>query len=157
MTDAATPDLAVTEHIAAPADVVYDLISDLTRMGEWSPENTGGTWIRGASGPAVGAWFKGSNRNGNRRWSSKCQVTVAERGAHFAFDVRFAGRTTARWSYRITPAGDGCTVTEETYDQRPAWVRAIYPYAVGIKDRAERNRVNMQTTLRRLKETAESR
>jgi len=53
-------------------------------------------------------------------------------------------------------SSDGCTVTEETYDQRPLWVRAIYPYAIGIKDRAERNRVNMQTTLRRLKETAES-
>jgi hypothetical protein len=150
------PDVEVSEHIAAPPEVVYDLISDLTRMGEWSPEATGGEWIRGADGPTVGAWFKGRNRHGSRRWSAKCRVTEAERGRTFSFDVRFAGKTTARWIYRIESTANGCTVTEATVDQRPGWVRAIYPYAIGIKDRAAQNRVNMQETLRRLKETAES-
>ena len=47
--------------IAASAAEWYDMVSDLRRMGEWSPENRGGAWIKGARGPAVGARFKGSN------------------------------------------------------------------------------------------------
>ena len=48
----------VTKVIAATPERVYELVSDLPRMGEWSPENTGGSWIKGATGPAVGAKFK---------------------------------------------------------------------------------------------------
>ncbi|MFL6240976.1 MAG: SRPBCC family protein [Actinomycetes bacterium] len=149
-------DVDVTEHIAAAPDAVYDLISDLTRMGEWSPENRGGEWIRGASGPAVGAWFKGRNQHQGRRWTAKCLVTAAERGRQFAFEVHFGPYTSAKWCYQIEPTADGCVVTESAVDQRPGWLRAIYPYVMGIKDRAEQNRVNMRTTLRRLKDTAEA-
>ena len=50
--------------IDAPPERVWDLVTAITRMGEWSPESTGGRWTRGATGPATGARFVGSNRNG---------------------------------------------------------------------------------------------
>ena len=53
----------VSRVIAAPADVLYAMVSDLSRMGEWSPENVGGRWRRG-SGPTVGGRFKGRNKRG---------------------------------------------------------------------------------------------
>ena len=39
-----------TETIAADPGALYDLVSDLCRMGEWSPEATGGRWVGGATG-----------------------------------------------------------------------------------------------------------
>ena len=46
--------VVVSREISASADAVWPLVSDLTRMGEWSPENQGGEWIKGASGPEIG-------------------------------------------------------------------------------------------------------
>ena len=37
-------------EINASPEAVYDLVSDLPRMGEWSPENIGGEWQDGGSG-----------------------------------------------------------------------------------------------------------
>ena len=42
--------VVVTKDIAAPAATVWALVSDLPRMGEWSPENCGGQWVKGATG-----------------------------------------------------------------------------------------------------------
>ena len=87
-TGSRTPlDVSVTATIAAPARVVYDLISDVTRMPEFSPENIRGQWLGGATGPAVGARFKGTNRLGSTTWSTKPTVTAAEPGRRFAFQV----------------------------------------------------------------------
>ncbi|MEY3619020.1 MAG: hypothetical protein RL726_1718, partial [Actinomycetota bacterium] len=63
-------DVVVSKEIAASPEVVWEMVSDLTRMGEWSPENKGGEWIKGATGPAVGASFKGRNSNGKKSWST---------------------------------------------------------------------------------------
>ena len=47
--------------IDRPASEVFSAISDITRMGEWSPECTAGRWIEPATGPAEGAVFEGDN------------------------------------------------------------------------------------------------
>src|SRR4051812_37272251 len=148
---ARVPDLEITTTINAAPDRVYALVSDITRMGEWSPEATGGRWQRGATGPTVGARFRGSNRKGWRRWSTANTVTAADPGRRFAFRTTFGPLQVADWSYRIDPAGDGCTVTEEWTDHRPGFMRAAYPVVMGIPDRAAAHRVNMTETLERLK------
>ena len=149
-------DLQVTENVRADPQVVYRFISDITRMGEWSPENTGGRWLRGASGPAQGATFRGNNRHGWRRWSSKCTVTEVDPGRRFAFTVTVGPLSVADWGYTIEPTTGGCIVTEDWTDRRPGWLRTVYPVVMGIKDRVASNQTNMQTTLRKLKEAAES-
>jgi hypothetical protein len=78
--------VSVTEDISASPGVVNELISDLPRMGEWSPESTGGRWL-GGNGPGVGARFLGRSRSGRRRWSTLVTVMVADPGRRFAFRV----------------------------------------------------------------------
>jgi hypothetical protein len=102
--------------IAAPPEKVYDLISDVTRMGEWSPETRSATWLDGANGPAVGARFKGTNRLGPVRWSTKPTVEVADPGREFTFVVTVLGRKATRWSYKLAPTEAG-THVEETWSQ----------------------------------------
>src|SRR5688500_6142805 len=93
--------VSVTEHIDAAADEVYALVSDLPRMGEWSPENTGGSWVGGATGPATGARFKGTNKNESKAWATTCTVVEATPGSAFSFDVSVGPIKISRWSYRI--------------------------------------------------------
>ena len=73
-------DVQVSAQVPAPPAQVWGMVAEVTRMGEWSPETTSCRWIRGASGPAVGAKFKGTNKKGFRRWSTTCTVTAADPG-----------------------------------------------------------------------------
>jgi uncharacterized protein YndB with AHSA1/START domain len=146
----------VEERIAAAPDEVYALISDVTNMGRWSPENTGGRWVRGASGPAVGARFRGANRDGWRRWSTTCEVVEVEPGKRFAFDVSFYGAPIARWTYELEADGDGTRVVERWDDHRWAAMRSISKVVMGVPDRPGHNRANMEATLAALKAAAEA-
>jgi hypothetical protein len=103
-----------------PPEDVWTLVSDVTRTGEWSPENVGGRWVGGADGPAPGARFVGRNRNGMFRWWTTCVVVAAEPGRRFAFDVSAGPVPVARWDYRLTPAGTGGTELSLSWTDRRA-------------------------------------
>jgi hypothetical protein len=143
------------EVIAADAHGVYDLISDITRMGEWSPETTSACWVSG-DGPEVGARFRGVNRRGPVRWVTTCTVTAADPGRRFAFDVRWGPWSISEWSYDIEPTPDGCRVTEAWVDRRGGALRVGSPAVMGIVDRAAHNQRGMETTLAALKAAAEA-
>jgi len=140
----------VTRVIAAPPGRLYELVSDLPRMGEWSPENTGGRWIDGATGPAVGARFEGTNQKGRTRWSTVATVAVAEPGHEFAFDVTVKRMKVARWGYRLEAAEGGTKVTEYWQDHRNPVMARLTGLALGIRDRATHNALSMEQTLERL-------
>ena len=71
----------VTIDIDASPQTVYGLISDITRMGEWSPECVRCSWAKGATGPAIGARFKAKNKGGRGpAWYNTPKVTAAEPG-----------------------------------------------------------------------------
>jgi uncharacterized protein YndB with AHSA1/START domain len=149
-------DARASADIAAPADKVWSLVSDLPRMGEWSPENTGGKWIDGATGPTAGARFRGSNRKGLRRWSTTCTVTAADVGKKFAFDVTYGPLAISTWEYTLTPNGNSTTVVEEWTDRRPTWMKVASGPVMGVADRAAHNQRGMEQTLEKLKAAAES-
>jgi hypothetical protein len=149
-------DVQVSADIAAPADKIWALVSDLPRMGEWSPENTGGEWIGGATGPAVGVKFRGRNRKGFRRWSTTCTVTAADQSSRFTFEVTYGPVRISTWDYTLTAKGDGTTVVEEWTDRRPTWMRVGGAPVMGVLDRGDHNRRGMEQTLARLKTAAES-
>jgi uncharacterized protein YndB with AHSA1/START domain len=148
---------SVAVDIAAPAEAVWALVSDLPRMGEWSPETTAVSWIDGSTGPSVGARFRGSNRAGVRRWSTTCTITVADPPRELAWDVHTVlGLSIAEWRYLIEPTGEfSCRVTESTTDKRNAVAKLLGNLATGVKDRGEHNRRGMEQTLERLKAAAE--
>ncbi|BBG04509.1 MULTISPECIES: SRPBCC family protein [Pseudonocardia] len=90
--------------VQAAPERVWDLISDITRAGEWSPEAVGGRWSGGATGPATGARFVGLNRHGVIRWPTHCRVTECEPGRRFTFVVT---ESKTAWGWTLTPTDDG--------------------------------------------------
>jgi uncharacterized protein YndB with AHSA1/START domain len=151
-----TEQVSVTRDIAASPDTLWAMIADVTRMGEFSPENAGCEWIGAPPGPAVGARFRGTNRNGKRRWKTTCKVVRAERGRRFAFEVTSGPLKVAEWEYTFEPAGTGCRVTETWTDRRGRIVTVLGKPVSGVGDRATHNRDGMETTLQRLAAVAES-
>jgi hypothetical protein len=91
-------------EINASPEAVYDLVSDLPHMGEWSPENIGGELQDGGNGK-VGDRYIGHNRTAERSWSVPVMVTVAERGRCFEFVTRPDEGPYVRWPTAWSPAG----------------------------------------------------
>jgi uncharacterized protein YndB with AHSA1/START domain len=148
--------VSVTREMNAPADQVWAMVSDVTRMGEWSPENEGGVWLRGATGPKPGAKFRASNRIGKRKWKTVSTVADVEPGRKFSFRVSAAGIQVADWSYALEPTATGCRVTESWTDRRPGWFKPLSLVVTGVSDRSVTNRAGMEHTLDRLAASAEA-
>jgi len=150
-------EVTVSTGIDAPAERVWALLADVTRMGEWSPETRSCRWLGEPARPEVGARFAGRNHHRGRRWSTVCTVTAAEPGREFAFDVTGAGfLTVATWRYRLRPTDAGCELEETFVDRRGTTLRLFGSVVLGIADRAEHNRRGMIITLARLKAAAEA-
>lgn len=113
--------------VAAEPAAVYDLVSDPTLMGRWSPENRGAVVAHPRpAGTYEGMTFVGRNVRGGATWTTRCVVTAADRGERFAFRVVAIGvgspRITARnasWEYRFAAVPGGTEVTETWTDDRP--------------------------------------
>lgn len=94
--------------IAASPEAVYDLVSDVTRTGEWSPVCKECWWDEGATG-AVGEVFTGRNVLPDRTWETRCTVTAAERGHEFGWLV---GDALVHWVYSMEAVEGGTRLTE---------------------------------------------
>ena len=146
----------VALHIDAPAEQLYDMVTDIGRMGSWSPENTGGRWLGDATGPALGAKFLGWNKHGLIRWFTRCTVTRADRPDGFEFQVN---ESKMIWGYRFEPGTDrtGTLVTE--YRRHTRTVNPVIGFVQrsGLlgKDREQLMVDGMRATLERLKAAAE--
>jgi hypothetical protein len=147
---------SVTLHMQAPPDAVWDLVSDVTRIGSYSPETFEAEWLDGATGPAVGAKFRGHvkrNGRGPVYWS-ECVVTDSVPGSAFGFDVVVGPRTLNHWEYAIVPAGDGSDVTE-SFRLTPTVPLRIYWALLGWA-RGKTNRRGMEATLAAIKAEIEA-
>lgn len=142
--------------ISATPERLYDIVTDVSSMGKLSPECTGGRWLDGATGPSVGARFKGTNRRGLARWSTLNTVVEAERGARFAFDTKQSG---TRWRFRFVADDTGTIATEsrEAFKRRPLTARVFSRLLLGgVEEHDDEMREGMRATLARLKVVAES-
>lgn len=155
--------------ISVEADALYSMISDPTRMGQWSPENRGASVLNPAEdGTAfVGMSFEGRNKRGRAAWVTRCTVTVADPGRRFAFTAHTIGvraprlrAANASWEYRFEPLSPGSTrVTETWHDDRASWPAPL----VTVFDRIvtsgstfpDFQRRNIRATLDALKQAAE--
>ncbi|MFM9274617.1 SRPBCC family protein [Pseudarthrobacter sp. NKDBFgelt] len=95
--------------VKASAEALYDLVSDITRTGEWSPVCTSCWWDDEVSAGQPGACFTGRNELPHRSWETRSEVVTAERGREFAWVV---GGKFVRWGFTLTPADGGTTLTE---------------------------------------------
>ena len=142
--------------MSAPAAAIWDLVSDVTNTGKFSPETFDAEWLDGASGPALGARFRGHvkrNEIGPVYWTS-CRVTACERGHEFGFEVLVGSVAVNNWHYRFVAQDDGTAVTESFWTPEPVLMR---PFAFVGEPRRRRNVRDMTTTLERIKAEVEGR
>jgi len=146
---------SVTVHITAPPDQVWALVSDVTRIGEFSPETFEAEWLGGATGPAVGAKFRGHvkrNGRGPVYWTT-CKVLSCEPNRVFSFGVMMKDKAVNTWGYELAANGEGTDVTE-FYDLAESLPMKLY-WAIAGKARGRTNREGMRTTLERIKAVVE--
>ncbi|MBB5154282.1 SRPBCC family protein [Saccharopolyspora phatthalungensis] len=163
MSEPTSFDLQASTRVSATPDEVYRIASDITRMGEWSPECTGGEWATGEPG-TVGATVKGRNRFRDDTWTTECEVTAAEPGRRFAWAVPTHSPTpdNSVWSFEFEPDGAGCTLTQRFRMRQPPTpllsIRDRLPAeraATFLDFRRSRLQQAMQQTVEAIKDAAE--
>lgn len=142
--------LEISRDIAAPPELVYDTISDVTRMGEWSEECYSCEWHEGYDGPVLGATFDGHNRYGEHEWTTQATVIEADPGRAFAFECSMMEFHYSTWGYHIERTDSGSRVTEWSEDLRPESALEFSKQISGVDDHGTRNRKTMSDTLERL-------
>src|SRR4051812_39502274 len=123
---------SVTVHIDAPPEKVFALVSDVTRIGDYSPETFDAEWLDGAVGPATGARFRGHvkrNGRGPTYWTT-CEVVACDAPREFAFRVMTGGRAVNTWRYALE-ARDGGTDATESFSLADALPLRIYWLLLG--------------------------
>ncbi len=136
--------------IQRPVGDVFAAVTDVSRMGEWSPECTGGEWVEGATGPALGAKFAGHNHVAIKKWTTISEVTDYQADAVFEFLA--AGQST--WRYEFAATDTGTHVTESFSYPPTGGVRGFF-YDTVLRRESGMTK-GMNTTLQRLKSTLES-
>ncbi len=143
--------------VAAPPEVVYELVADVTRMGEWSPVCTTAVWVDDSRSS-----FVGTNDNGSFTWQTTCRVDVAESGREFTFVNRGMNgdEELVRWSYTFEPV-DGGTLLTESWEVLPEYEPSmtrlmpdmdLQEYLDGVKPVTQ---AGMATTIANVKAAAE--
>jgi uncharacterized protein YndB with AHSA1/START domain len=107
-------------EVACPCETAWDLITDIRRIGEFSPECIGAEWLDGARGPSVGARFEGTNRVADETagfeyiWIRPCTVTVVEPPNRFSYTVgdRYDGTAATSWDIEIETTLTGCRISQ---------------------------------------------
>lgn len=144
-------------RVCASAESLYDMVSDITRTGEWSPVCTMCWWDDEASAGQVGAWFTGRNELPHRTWETRSQVEAAERGREFGWVV---GGSFVRWGFTLTPSDEG-TILSEYWEFLPDGI-AMFEEKFGdqadfqIADRTQQALAGIPKTLAAIKQIAES-
>lgn len=158
MTDTAAdlPTFSDSVVIARPPEELYDMISDVTRMGEWSPICRSCWWDEGHSA-YVGAWFNGRNEAEGRTWETRSEVVAADRGREFAFIV---GGSYVRWGYTFSPVDGGTEVTE-SWEVLPELIGFFSEHygdegATVLEGRVQAAHTSIPATLAALKQSAEA-
>ncbi|MCV7279022.1 SRPBCC family protein [Mycolicibacterium flavescens] len=150
-------DGAVSVTMAAPAQRIWDLIADVRNTGKYSPEVMEAEWLGGATGPALGARFRGHvkrNEIGPVYWTT-CEVTACEPGREFGFAVLLGDKPVNNWHYRLTPTADGGTEVTESFRLNDSLLMKVFA-VLGGQLRRRRNLRDMRKTLERIKAVVES-
>ena len=147
---------AVTVTMTASAEQIWEVITDVPHIGRYSPEVFEAEWLDGATGPALGARFRGHvrrNEIGPVYWTT-CRVTACEPGREFGFEVLVGDRAVNNWHYRLTPS-QGSTDVTESFHLNASPLVSLYS-VFGGQLRKRRNLRDMRKTLERIKAVVET-
>jgi hypothetical protein len=151
--------------IAVAPEVVYAAVSDLTRMGEWSPVNRGGEWLGEAHAPLVDATFRGHNVADHGEWDTIVTVIEADAPHRFAFRVAPPGEEGTTWRFIFRSERHG-TVVRESFEWRWTPLPAegfrgrvgrmpLGEAATAVAERERELRTQVESTLAALKRALE--
>jgi hypothetical protein len=142
----------VSVEVDAPAEVVYDLVADVTRMGEWSPECVRCEWLDEPG--VVGSRFRGHNKRGPARWSTTAQLLVADRPRELSFATLYRGAPSTRWTYRLE--GSSPTLVSESFDAQRTPPLIAVAESLFVRNRQAQLEAGMADTLAKIKAAAEA-
>ncbi|KRB76409.1 polyketide cyclase [Nocardioides sp. Root190] len=147
-------------EIAAPADKVWALVTDISRMAKWSPQVVKST-VKGGE-VKLGTTFSNLNKQGVKRWPTGGKVVrfvppADGKAGDFAFKIR---ENRSVWSFAIEPTADGTTLVTERREtpQGISNVSLILTKVVlgGQKGFTDELRTGIRQTLERIKAEAEA-
>ena len=145
-----------TVDTSAPAPAVWEVVADVTRVGEWSSECQGCAWVGGADAAVVGARFRGRNRRGGFRWTRLNEVVEADvpRTLVWRTLARFPYPDSTEWRVSLVETEEGARVTESF---RVLRMPKVMEWMIGIALPAHRDRApDLAEDLNRLKALVES-
>ena len=143
-------ELRAAVTVPAPPEQVWEVLTDLGRMPEWSPELVTMVPLK-RGGLRLGQWYLGVNRRGPVVWPTRNVVSVLEPGQTVAWDTTSSG---ARWCYEVAPEADGTrvTLTRPVPRRLSRLSRIVAPLLLGGSDaHADELEAGMRTTLERLR------
>jgi hypothetical protein len=123
----------------ASPEAVWAVVSDVTRVGDWSHECLAGEWVDGATGPQVGARFRGRNRVDRRSWSRVNEIVSMDEPREIVWrtvpTALFPDST--RWTITLEPVGAGTRIVQryEILKLNPLLDRLFYLTTPKHRDR----------------------
>ena len=144
--------ITASVEVAASPESVWEVVSDVRRMSEWSPECRKIVVI-GSPKQGVGTTFLGLNRRGWAVWPTTSKVVRFDPGTAVAWKTRESGAT---WSYEIAPTASGTSLTGRR--ELPAFTAAtklMAPVIGGAVGHDEELAAGIRTTLERIKTAIE--
>lgn len=96
-------------EIAAPPAAVWELVGDVTRMAEWSPQVTSTRLCDGHATCALGTRFTNRNVHGELVWTTHAEIVAYDAERHLAFRV---AENDATWSFELTATESGTRLVE---------------------------------------------
>ena len=141
--------------INRPAAEVFAVVTDVTRMGEWSPECTSGRWVAPATGPAMGATFEGDNVASLgpitlKRWTTTSEIVDLVPDRVF----EFLAEDITTWRYELVEH-DGATTLTESFSHAPFTGMQGFVSSTLIR-RPQALRKGLHQTLAKMKQAIEA-
>lgn len=151
------PSLVESVHIAAPTERVWDLVSDVCRMPDWSPQVDSTRLRTGFDSVGLGTQFTNRNSEGDLVWTTHAEVVRFDPGREIAFRV---DENWVVWSFAVTPEDGGAVLTQRR--EAPDGVSDLSleltnGFMGGVEAFTASMRAGMRLTLDRIKAEAEGR
>jgi uncharacterized protein YndB with AHSA1/START domain len=153
---AAERELRAETTIDAPPELVWEVLRDVRRMPDLSPELVRMIPLK-KGGLRPGQWYLGFNRRKAVVWPTRSVVSDVDPGRMVAWDTKSSG---ARWIWELTPEGTGTRVVH----RRPV-PRGLTPlsnafataFLGGTSGHADELEEGMARSVARLKQAVEGR
>jgi uncharacterized protein YndB with AHSA1/START domain len=145
--------ISASVDVAAPPDRVWAVVSDVTRMPEWSPELRR-LYPVGGREPRVGMRLIGVNRRGYALWPTTSTVVRLEPERAVAWKTRQSGAT---WTYELEPTAAGTRLTGRRELAKYTLGTALFAPVIGGAAGHDRELADgIRSTLDRIKTTIEA-